>query len=67
MLSEVLPEDVTSFSGYVFIVTDFTNGHGEYFISNFDNFTHGSLMLVVNDLDRAISGAGRTQEQGLNQ
>ena len=64
LLSEILPEDVESFAGYIFIVTDFTNAHGEFFISDFDNFTHGALMLVVSDLSRTTSG--RTQEQGLN-
>jgi len=67
LLSELLPSTVTQFAGYVFIVTDFTNAHGEFFVSNFDFFTHGALMLVVSDQERADSGAGRTQEQGLNQ
>jgi len=64
LLSQILPVDVTEFGGYLFIVTDFTNAHGEFFVSNFDNFTHGALMLVVSDLGRVA--AGRTQEQGLN-
>jgi len=64
LLSELLPSSVTEFGGYVFIVTDFTNAHGEYFVSNFDYFTHGALMIVVND--PAGSSAGRTAEQGLN-
>jgi len=67
MLSGLFPAGTTDFAGYLFIITDFTNAHGEFFISNFDNFTHGALMLVVNDSDRFASGAGRTQEQGLNQ
>jgi len=67
LLSQILPTTVTEFGGYLFIVTDFTNAHVEFFVSNFDNFTHGALMLVVSDLDRATSGAGRTQEQGLSQ
>lgn len=65
LLAELLPSDVTEFGGYVFIVTDFTNAHGEFFVTNFDFFTHGALMLVVNDINRIA--AGRTQEQGLNQ
>jgi len=65
LLNDILPVDVTQFGGYIFIVTDFTNAHGEFFVSNFDFFTHGALMLVVNDIDRVA--AGRTQEQGLNQ
>jgi len=67
LLGSLLPSTVTEFGGYVFIVTDFTNAHGEFFVSNFTDFTHGALMLVVSDLARATSGAGRTQEQGLNQ
>jgi len=65
MLSEVLPTSVEVFGGYLIIVTDFTNAHGEYFISNWGSFTHGALMLVVNDINNM--SAGRTQEQGLNQ
>jgi hypothetical protein len=65
LLAEILPTSVTEFGGYVFIVTDFTNAHGEFFVSNFDFFTHGALMLVVSDINRIA--AGRTQEQGLNQ
>jgi len=67
LLTAILPSTVTEFGGYVFIVTDFTNAHSEYFVSNFTDFTHGALALVVSDLGRALSGAGRTQEQGLNQ
>jgi hypothetical protein len=37
------------FNGYIFIVTNFTNAHGQYFISNFAEFTNGALMLVVNN------------------
>ena len=37
------------FTGYIFVVTNFTNAHGEYFISDFSGgFTNGALMLVVN-------------------
>lgn len=35
------------FSGYIFAVTNFTNAHGQYFISDFEYFTNGALMLVV--------------------
>jgi len=35
------------FSGYIFAVANFTNGHGQYFISDFEYFTNGALMLVV--------------------
>ncbi|MBN1570720.1 MAG: DUF4062 domain-containing protein [Acidobacteria bacterium] len=36
------------FNGYIFITTNFTNAYGEYFISNFEFFTYGALMPVVN-------------------
>jgi hypothetical protein len=50
MLSEILTAaGVTDFSGYIFVVAGFTNAHGEFFISDFDKFTHGALMLVVNN------------------
>jgi len=66
LISELLPEEITDFGGYIIVVADFTNAHGEFFVSNFDFFTHGALMLVVSDQDRFVSGAGRTQEQGLD-
>jgi len=65
LLTALLPPSVTEFGGYMFIVTDFTNAHGEYFVSNFSDFTHGALMLVVNDSTNPT--AGRTVETGLNQ
>lgn len=37
------------FSGYIFIQCSFTNAHGQYFISDFEAFTNGALMLVVNN------------------
>ncbi len=45
-----------NFSGYILVVTNFTNAHGEYFIftttdvgvPNPNPFTHGALMLVLN-------------------
>jgi hypothetical protein len=66
MVNQLFPSTVTSFSGYLFIITDFTNAHGEFFISNFDNFTHGALMLVVNNPLIATT-VGRTVSEGLNQ
>jgi hypothetical protein len=49
MLSQIIDKKgVSDFAGYIFIITDFTNAHGEYFISDFLTFTHGALMLVVN-------------------
>lgn len=35
------------FSGHIFVVTNFTNAHGQYFISDFEAFTNGALMLVL--------------------
>jgi len=53
MLSQIVtaaggPAD-GSFSGYVFVVANFTNAHGEFFVydSNPITFVHGALMLVV--------------------
>jgi len=37
----------TDFNGYIFIITQFTNAHGEYFVSDFSGFTHGALMQVL--------------------
>jgi len=65
MLSQLLPASAVPFSGYIFIITDFTNAHGEYFISDFDNFTHGALMLVVNNA-LVSTTTGRTVSEGLN-
>jgi hypothetical protein len=58
MLSELLKKTSwgnNNFSGYILIVTNFTNGHGEYFVftttdvgvPNPNPFTHGALMLVL--------------------
>jgi hypothetical protein len=58
MVSQLLPASAVPFSGYAFIVTDFTNAHGEYFISNFSSFTHGALMLVLS--------TNRLAPEGLN-
>jgi len=66
MVNQLFPSTVTSFAGYLFIITDFTNAHGEFFISNFDNFTHGALMLVVNN-PNVSTLVGRTVSEGLNQ
>jgi hypothetical protein len=35
------------FTGYIFAITNFTNAHGQYFVSDFEAFTNGALMLVV--------------------
>jgi len=49
LLSELLAaaQAPADFSGYIFVITNFTNAHGQYFISDFEAFTNGSLMLVV--------------------
>jgi len=51
------------FTGYIFIVTNFTNAHGQYFISNFAEFTNGALMLVVNN---STPSTGRDGPESLN-
>lgn len=57
LLSEVLAaaDAGADFIGYIFIVCEFTNGHGEYFVSDFTSFSHGALMLVVNQDRNDIS------------
>jgi hypothetical protein len=35
------------FTGYIFAVVNATNAHGEYFVTDWTDFTHGALMLVV--------------------
>jgi len=35
------------FSGYIIAVCDFSNAHGQYFISDFEAFTNGAQMLVL--------------------
>jgi hypothetical protein len=49
------------FTGNIFIVTNFTNAHGQYFITNFAEFTNGALMLVVNN-----DSAGRAGPEKLD-
>jgi len=41
-------EDVLDpFTGYILVNCGFTHGHGQYFISDFGDFTNGALMLVL--------------------
>jgi hypothetical protein len=58
LLSELLNETGwADFTGYIFVKTNFTNAHGEYFVSNFIDFTHGALMLVIdteNEMGRPV-------------
>jgi len=46
------------FTGNIFAICDFSNGHGQYFISDFEAFTNGALMLVVNNPDTTAGRAG---------
>lgn len=46
-----------AFSGYIFIETSFQNAHGAAFISDFNNFTSATPMLVM---PQPSIGAGRT-------
>jgi hypothetical protein len=41
--------DEDTFEGYMLIVCDFTNAHGQYFVAyeEFNSFSNGALMLVV--------------------
>ncbi len=45
-----------TFEGYILIVCDFTNAHGQYFVAyeEFNSFANGALMLVVNSEYRAV-------------
>lgn len=51
-----IPDD---FTGYLIIVTNFTNAHGLATVSNFQTYTQASPMLI-------IQGESRTAEKGLN-
>jgi hypothetical protein len=48
-----------NFQGYVIVVSNFTNAHGEAFVSDFVHFSQGALMLVVPQ-------GSRVAETGLN-
>lgn len=58
LLTELLAaaEAEGDFAGYIFVVANFTNAHGQYFISDFESFTNGALMLVVDPAFRVVSG-----------
>jgi len=49
LLSQLLAaaQQPADFSGYVFIVANFTNAHGFWTISNFTTFSQGGSMLVI--------------------
>lgn len=46
-----------NFNGYVFIVTNFTNAHGQYVLSDFKTFSQGALALVVTSARNATREA----------
>lgn len=51
LLSELLAKAnlPADFQGYVFAVTSFSNGHGQYFVSNFTTFSNGGQIMVLSD------------------
>jgi hypothetical protein len=44
-----------TFSGYIIATVNATNAHGQYFISDFQFFTNGALMLVLDPSLRRIA------------
>lgn len=54
LVSEILAaaSQPADFSGYIFIVTNFTNAHGFWTISDFKSFSQGGAMLVLPGTDR---------------
>lgn len=54
LLSQLLKEAgfTGDFTGYIFVVTNFTNAHGQYFLSDFKAVANGGQALIIN--------AGRT-------
>lgn len=54
LLSQLLKEAgfTGDFTGYIFAVTNFTNAHGQYFLSDFKAVANGGQALIIN--------AGRT-------
>jgi hypothetical protein len=61
LLSDLLAAAGASsdFTGYIIADMPFTNGHGQYFISDFAYFTNGALALVM--------GSTRGAPENLNQ
>jgi len=49
LLSQLLKDagKPAEFNGYIFAICNFTNAHGQYFVSDFKAFTNGALMLVT--------------------
>lgn len=49
LLSELLNAAgaAADFSGYIVAVTNFTNAHSQYFVTDFNSFTNGAVALVV--------------------
>jgi hypothetical protein len=58
LLSEILADAGAdaAFTGYMFVTTEFTNGHGDVFISDFSGFTSSGNMLV---LEPPVAGNSR--------
>jgi hypothetical protein len=44
------------FTGYIIVITNFTNAHGQYFVSDFQFFTNGALMLVLDNPEMGRAG-----------
>lgn len=65
LLSELLAKAAQGpdFSGYIIAVLNATNGHGQYFISDFQAFTNGALMLVIDPNNRLVNS---TSPENLN-
>lgn len=55
LLSQLLAaaNQPADFVGYIFIITNFTNAHGFWTISNFTTFSQGGSVLVVTGPDRS--------------
>ncbi len=58
LLSELVAAagSTDAFTGYVIVITNFTNAHGQYFVSDFQFFTNGALMLVLDNPDMGRAG-----------
>lgn len=55
LLSQLLAKATgapATFTGYIIVTCNFTNAHGQYFVSDFEAFTNGALMLVLDPRNR---------------
>jgi len=48
------------FTGYMIVVTNFANAHGQYFVSDFKTFSNGGQAMVINSARTAAVGEGLT-------